>query len=112
LVVKIFEAPVCLTTPPILKLKVVPPVAVNVTFVPKQETFPGAELVRVGTGKALTVMVPDAETVPQPPVSVTVYENTPAATGVPLIVTTLDAQLPVTPEGSPVTVAPVAPIVA
>ena len=32
--------------------------------------------------------------------------------GVPLIVTTLAAQVPVTPAGSPVTVAPVAPVVA
>ena len=36
----------------------------------------------------------------------------PDAVGVPLIVTTLDAQLPVTPAGKPVTVAPVAPVVA
>ena len=36
----------------------------------------------------------------------------PAAVGVPLIVTTLAAQVPVTPAGSPVTVAPVAPVVA
>ena len=36
----------------------------------------------------------------------------PEAVGVPLIVTTLAAQLPVTPAGKPVTVAQVAPTVA
>ncbi len=36
----------------------------------------------------------------------------PEAVGVPLMVTTSDAQLPVTPAGRPVTVAPVAPVVA
>ena len=35
----------------------------------------------------------------------------PAAVGVPLIVTTLANQLPVTPAGSPLNVAPVAPVV-
>ena len=37
--------------------------------------------------------------------------NTPDAVGVPVIVTTLADQLPVTPAGRPVTVAPVAPVV-
>ena len=36
----------------------------------------------------------------------------PAAVGVPLIVTAFDDQTPVTPAGKPVTVAPVAPVVA
>jgi len=57
-------------------------------------------------------MVPVAVTVPQPPVKVTVYVNAPETVGVPLMVTTFDAQLPVTPVGKPVTVAPVAPVVA
>ena len=38
--------------------------------------------------------------------------NVPVAVGVPLIVTTLPAQLPVTPGGRPAKVAPVAPVVA
>ncbi len=38
--------------------------------------------------------------------------NVPLAVGVPLIVTTFAAQDPVTPAGKPVTVAPVAPVVA
>ena len=36
----------------------------------------------------------------------------PAAVGVPLMVTALEAQTPVTPAGRPVTVAPVAAVVA
>jgi len=60
----------------------------------------------------VTVIVPVAVTVPQPPVKVTVYVNAPDTVGVPLIVTTFDAQLPVTPVGNPVIVAPVAPVVA
>ena len=35
----------------------------------------------------------------------------PDIVGVPLIVITLDAQLPITPVGKPVTLAPVAPVV-
>ena len=38
--------------------------------------------------------------------------NVPLAVGVPLIVNTFAAQLPVTPAGRPDTVAPVAPVVA
>ena len=38
--------------------------------------------------------------------------NVPAAVGVPLIVTVFTAQVPVTPAGNPVKVAPVAPVVA
>jgi hypothetical protein len=60
----------------------------------------------------VTVIVPVVVITPQPPVRVTVYVNGPEAVGVPLIVTTLASQVPVTPAGKPVTVAPVAPIVA
>jgi hypothetical protein len=48
----------------------------------------------------------------QPPVIVTVYVNVPDTEGVPVMVTTFDDQLPVTPVGKPVTVAPVAVVVA
>jgi hypothetical protein len=62
---------------------------------------------------AVTVIVPVVVITPQPPVSVTVYVSAaPAVVGVPLIVTTLDAHVPVTPAGKLVTVAPVAPVVA
>ena len=63
---------------------------------------------------AVTVMVPVAVLVPpvHPPVIVTVYVNVPLAVGVPLMVTTFPDQLPLTPAGNPVTVAPVAPVVA
>jgi hypothetical protein len=61
---------------------------------------------------AVTVIVPVAVITPQPPVRVTVYVNGPEAVGVPLIVTTLASHVPVTPAGKPVTVAPVAPVVA
>ena len=60
----------------------------------------------------VTVMVPVAVTVPQPPVNMTVYVYAPDTVGVPLMVTTFDAQPPVTPAGNPVIVAPVAPVVA
>jgi hypothetical protein len=50
-------------------------------------------------------------TAPHPPVKVTVYPNAPAADGLPLMVTAPADQLPDTPAGSPVTVAPVAPVV-
>jgi hypothetical protein len=57
-------------------------------------------------------MVPVVVITPQPPVKVTVYVSAaPATLGVPLIVTTLAAQEPVTPVGRLVTVAPVAPVV-
>ena len=61
----------------------------------------------------VTVIVPVAVTVPQPPVKVTVYPNgePTVVVGEPLIVTTLAAQLPVTPAGKPLKVAPVAPVV-
>ena len=61
---------------------------------------------------AVTAIVPVVVTVPQPPVKVTVYVlDAPATVGVPLIVTTLPDQLPVTPVGRLVIVAPVAPVV-
>jgi hypothetical protein len=53
-----------------------------------------------------------AVAVPHPPVKVTVYGNEPEAVGVPLIVTTFAAHTPDTPAGKPVTVAPVAVVVA
>jgi hypothetical protein len=61
----------------------------------------------------LTVIIPLAVIVPQPPVSVAVYENglPTVVVGVPLIVTTFPAQAPVTPVGRPLNVAPVAPVV-
>ena len=59
----------------------------------------------------VTVIVPVAVTVPQPPLRVTVYVKAPETVEVPLIVTTLEAKAPVTPVGNPVTVAPVAPVV-
>ncbi len=60
---------------------------------------------------ALTVIVPVFVMLPHPPVNVTVYVNVPEAVGVPLIVTTFATQLPDTPAGKPVTLAPVAPVV-
>jgi len=48
---------------------------------------------------------------PQPPFSTTEYVNIPEITGVPLIVMVFEDQLPVTPLGNPVMVAPVAPVV-
>ena len=74
------------------------------------------------TGEGLTVIaafncdctpiVPVALAPGQPPVGVTVYMNVPVFVGVPLMVTTLADQLPVTPPGNPEIVAPVAPVVA
>ena len=61
---------------------------------------------------AVTVIVPVAFTVPQPPVNGMLYVNTPDAVGVPLIVIVFDAQAAVTPDGNPVAVPiPVAPVV-
>ena len=47
----------------------------------------------------------------QEPAKVTVYEKLPVAVGVPLMVTTLLANDPVTPDGRPENVAPVALLV-
>ena len=66
------------------------------------------------TGVPSTGMIfiePVVEALPQPPDKVTVYRNNPDTAGVPLIVTTFASQVPVTPVGKPVTVAPVAPFV-
>jgi hypothetical protein len=80
--------------------------------VPEQAVAPGCT-VNVGTSDALTVIVPDVVTIPHPPVRVTVYINglPTEVVGLPLIVTTLAAQEPVTPAGKPVTFAFVAPTV-
>ena len=61
----------------------------------------------------VTVIVPVVVPPPQPPVIVIVYVyGLPAVTdGEPLIVTTPPAHTPLTPVGSPVTVAPVAVVV-
>ena len=48
----------------------------------------------------------------QPPVVVTVYVNVPLTVGVPLMVNKFPDHEGVTPAGKPVTVAPVAPVVA
>jgi hypothetical protein len=62
----------------------------------------------------VTVIVPVIVFVPpvQPPVIVTVYVKVPDTEGVPVMVTTFADQFPVTPPGRPVTVAPVAVVVA
>ena len=73
-------------------------------------SVPAAE-VRVMVLFVVTVIVPVAFTLPQPPVRVTVKVKLFDAVGVPLMVTTFAAQLPVTPGGRPLKVAPVAPVV-
>ena len=60
----------------------------------------------------VTVIVPVVVAGGQPPVVVKVYVNVPLTVGVPLIVTVLFAHEPLTPAGKPVTVAPVAPVLA
>ena len=57
LVVYVADDPLCTLVPPTLKLKFVPPVAVNVTLVPRQNTLSASELVSVGVGNVLTVFV-------------------------------------------------------
>jgi hypothetical protein len=60
----------------------------------------------------VTMIVPVALTVPQPPVNGMLYANVPDAVGVPLIVIVLPAHTAVTPDGKPVGVPiPVAPVV-
>jgi hypothetical protein len=62
--------------------------------------------------KTVTVIVPVAFTLPQPPVKGIVYVKLPVAVGVPLIVITLLDHEAVTPSGNPVAVPiPVAPVV-
>ena len=72
---------------------------------------PNAEL-RVMVLSGVTVIVPVDVIIPHPPVKVTVYVNVPDTVGVPVMVTIFAAQLPLVPAGNPVTVAPVAPVVA
>ena|SRR5437879_13913809 len=109
------KASVCKRFPPVdasyhLKVPLLPLLA-------ERPTVPDPHLklfVPIGAeGKGLTVIVPVAVMLPQPPVKVTVYPNglPTAVVGVPLMVATLAAQLPVTPAGSPLKVAPVAPAV-
>jgi hypothetical protein len=76
-------------------------------------SVPAAELLAIVLF-GVTVIVPVMLFVPpvQPPVIVTVYVNVPDTEGVPVMATTCDDQLPVTPVGKPVTVAPVAVVVA
>jgi len=79
----------------------------------------GVLIQRVGVADAadavlsgVTVIVPVASTLLQPPVNGILYINVPLAVGVPLIVIVLAAQLAVTPAGRPVAVPiPVAPVV-
>jgi hypothetical protein len=102
--------------PPFLQVKVRPvPVAVTLmveTLFASQAAAGGDnDGSRVIAGGEFTVMVPVAVAVPQPPVGVTVYGKLPDTDGVPLMVTTFADHTPVTPVGSPVTVAPVAPVV-
>ena len=68
--------------------------------------------VRVIVLTGVTVMVPVAVTVPHPPVSVTVYPNglPVVVDGEPLIVMFPAEYVPLTPEGNPLNVAPVAPV--
>jgi len=68
--------------------------------------------VRVMVLTGVTVMVPVAVTVPHPPVRVTVYPNglPVVVDGEPLIVIFPAEYVPLTPEGSPLNVAPVAPV--
>lgn len=98
---------------------VFPPLAVSTTLDPEQivpslfdkPEVSSSEIAAVGL--ELTVMVPVAFTLPQPPVSGIEYVNVPLCEGVPLIVITFEAQFAVTPGGKPVAVPiPVAPVVA
>ena len=59
----------------------------------------------------VTVMVPIAVLVPQPPVKVTVYVAAPETLGVPVMVAVFDDQEPVTPAGNPLKDAPEALVV-
>jgi hypothetical protein len=118
LIVTTFAAQVPVT--PVGKLVTVAPVAPVVEYVilvigvlihTVCAVVAGAEVL-VTVLLAVTAIVPVVVITPQPPVSVTVYVSAaPATVGVPLIVTTFAAQVPVTPVGKLVTVAPVAPVV-
>ena len=70
------------------------------------------EVVVKVAASALTVMLPVAFILPQPPVRGMVYVKLPAELGVPLIVIVLAVQEADTPAGNPVAVPiPVAPLV-
>ena len=73
-----------------------------------------AELTGVMVLFGVTIMVPVVLTAGllQPPVKLTVYTYVPVIYGVPVMVTTLPDHEPDTPAGRPVTVAPVAIVVA
>ena len=68
--------------------------------------------VRVMVLPVVTVIVPVAVTVPHPPVRVTVYPNglPVVVDGEPLIVMFPAEYVPLTPAGSPLNVAPEAPV--
>jgi hypothetical protein len=71
-----------------------------------------SETVVVPQVKTVTVIVPVAFTLPQPPVKGIVYVKVPVTEGIPLIVIVLAAQEADTPVGNPVGVPmPVAPVV-
>ena len=72
----------------------------------------GVELAAAAVLAGVTVIVPVVVAGGQPPVVVTIYVNVPLNVGVPLMVTTFPDHKGVTPGGKPVTVAPVAPVVA
>ena len=69
--------------------------------------------VSIRDGSGITPIVPVTLTTPQPPVKVMVevYGEAAVTDGEPVMVTEFADQLPVTPVGSPVIVAAVAPVV-
>ena len=113
-----FQTPVTPVGKPVIVAPVAPPdveyvILVKAVFAQSVcALVPTAEVSTIVIGAGLTVIVPVAVTTPQPPIAVTVYGYVPVAVGVPLRVTTLPAHTPVTPEGNPVTLAPVAAVVA
>ena len=58
-----------------------------------------------------TVKVPVLVTTPHPPVKVIVYGKTPDIEDVPEMVTVFAEKPPITPDGKPEKVAPIAPVV-
>ena len=83
----------------------------NTTDVVPPEHIACDDGVAVATGIEFTVIVPALVTAPQPPVNVIIYGKVPDVVGVPLISALLADQLPLTPAGKPLKVAPVAPVV-
>jgi hypothetical protein len=72
-------------------------------------------MVAVGqAGGGVTVIVPLASAVPQPPVKIILYSKVPAAVGVPNIVISLADHSALTPGGKPDAIVsiPIAPVVA